>query len=61
MLYAPILHHMFHKKQICEWKEFRMEIGNNGIPDIFVCQFVNMNFEIIKIKYKSLPTVEIGE
>ena len=27
-----------------------MEIGNDGIPlDIFVCQFVNLNFEIIKM------------
>jgi hypothetical protein len=35
-------------------KEFRMEIENNGILlDIFVCQFVNFNFEI-KIKCKSL-------
>ena len=34
-----------------------MEIGNNGIPDIFVCQFVNLNFEI---KHKSLPISEVG-
>ena len=34
-----------------------MEIGNNGIPlDIFICQFVNLDFEIIEITVVAVQT-----
>jgi hypothetical protein len=36
------------KNKYVDEKEFRMEIGNGRLSDIFVCQFVNLNLEIIK-------------